>query len=211
MFSSNLVNAPQDARWHGTATAYFRLFYAKNLLITIFACLTIPEGILFRRWWSYSIAEDYSPYVPARPPPLHIIITNIPSYKFWLRIGIALFPEVFFIPATVICCAMRRFHPIAALVGCIVLFALFLTAASLNSLIVASGEVSFPNRDIWERMCYAEVGLQVTIVLIYAAMGTYACKAVHRWRIARNGVLAEEELELGAVKDVGEEDVRVFR
>lgn len=118
----------------------------------------------------------------------------------------ALVPDSAFTFATAILSATHYFHPISALVGAIILSGMYIIAASLNCIIVVSTEASFGARDTWSQLCYAEVGVQIVIGLLHAAMAVYASKAVHRWRRAKQGTLRNEEFGLEATK--GSEDER---
>jgi hypothetical protein len=115
------------------------------------------------------------------------------SYAPWLRICMVLVPDFAFIFATLILCATRRFHPITALIAAIILLGLYVTAALFNCLAVLSCEVYFEAIDTWSNICYAEVGVQGVIGILYIAMAVYAGKAVHRWRKARGGALSGTE------------------
>jgi hypothetical protein len=217
MLISNFRNAQQDDRWHGAAPTYFRLFLVKNILIVVLACLFVPESIIFRKSWieeGYSLEDTASPYAillqsiyTAPHFSLAMADNSNCSNDPWIRVSMALVPDAIFTFATAILCMTRCFHPITALVGAIILSGMYGSAASLNCLSVVANEVSFGARELWSRLCFAEVGVQVTITLLHIAMGVYASIAIHRWRKAKQGALrGNEEFGLEGTKGSGEEE-----
>jgi hypothetical protein len=75
-----------------------------------------------------------------------------------------------------------RWHPIAALVASFILFGLWTSGAALNAIIIASVEVGFVNLNNWYKLCYAEVGFQASMAILYAVMMGFSGNAVHMWR-----------------------------
>jgi hypothetical protein len=57
----------------------------------------------------------------------------------------------------------------------------------LNLLLVWSNEVAFENVHVWARLCYAEMGFQGVLAVVWVGMGVCGCVAVHKWRVGRKG------------------------
>jgi hypothetical protein len=83
MFISSISKVQQDDRWHGVALVYFRLFFAKNILLIVLACLFISESIIFRKSWTeagYSVDDYYSPY--ALPTALYSCCLSLFNFHY---------------------------------------------------------------------------------------------------------------------------------
>jgi hypothetical protein len=81
--------------------------------------------------------------------------------------------------------ATYSFHPVFALVSSFVVMALYVQVCWLNPLVALSSEVAFYNRDVWEKIAFAETAFESIICILYIAMLVYSCIAVHRWRKAK--------------------------
>lgn len=92
---------------------------------------------------------------------------------------------------------MHRWHPVTALVTCIVWLGFWITGATLNLLVVESWEIAFNNVDSWRTMVQCEVGFQFLLALTYLAMMGWAAAAVHRWRKAKKQDGEQVQLKSG--------------
>jgi hypothetical protein len=123
------------------------------------------------------------------------------SYHFWLRIGLALIPDVIVTLLYLVLIfnplhdSTYSLHPIFALVTSIAMIVLYANVCWLNPMIAYSNEVGFHNMQIWEKITWVETGFEVVLCLCWIAMMVGSCVAVHRWRIAQKA--AEDERRRG--------------
>ncbi|CAI6333782.1 unnamed protein product [Periconia digitata] len=174
-----------DKRWQGVQRHYFTVFILKNIVLVAFIGLTIAESVLISKWYKEMWTHPQSTKLDG-------------PVEFWTRIGIALIPDVIITFVAIFCMLTQKWHPITALCSTVVLSALWLFCAVINSLITYSGEtIYFANmdyRDRWDAMCFAETGLQAAIAVMYMVMMGFAAKAVHVWRKGPR-VLAYRDVE----------------
>jgi hypothetical protein len=134
---------------------------------------------------------------------------NLPSYHFWLRIGMAYFLDLLctLISLVLILNPMHRatyaFHPVFALVQSLIMAIMWAAVSGTNPSLAWSEETFFEQRHEWEQIAYAETGFQVAICLLWGAMVVLSCIAVHRWRSAGKG----GNVRMGPVKGRQGDDV----
>ncbi|KAF2023039.1 hypothetical protein EK21DRAFT_81721, partial [Setomelanomma holmii] len=171
---------PTDIRWRGIERHHHKIFLVKSVLLILFSILVIAEYSLFKSWWEngpYDYHKDWT-WAP---------------YQFWLRIGIALIPDILVTLLTLILLlnplhhATYSFHPVFALVSSFCMFGLYVGVCFLNPLFALSNEVAFHNMDIWERIVFVETGFEGVICLCWVGMMGLSAVAVHRWRVGRRG------------------------
>ncbi|OAL03397.1 hypothetical protein IQ06DRAFT_344654 [Phaeosphaeriaceae sp. SRC1lsM3a] len=169
--------SPQDVRWQAHRNHHI-IFLVKSILLIPFIIVVIVEYSLFKDWWENG--PDHTRYDWEWAP-----------YHFWLRIGMALIPDVLLTLASLVLIlnpmhhATYSFHPVFALVSSFVVMALYVQVCWLNPLIAGSNEVGFYNQDVWEKIVYAETAFQGIICILYIVMVVYSCVTVHNWRMAK--------------------------
>ncbi|KAH7072507.1 hypothetical protein FB567DRAFT_633394 [Paraphoma chrysanthemicola] len=170
--------SPTDPRWHGFQRHHHALFFIKSVILAPFIILVIVDYALFKSWWesgSYSYHKSWE-YAP---------------YQFWLRIGLALIPDIILtlIYLILILNPLHRstysLHPVFALVASICMLGPYATVCWLNPMIAMSNEVGFPNMEKWEQIMWAETGMQALLALMWIEMMIASCVAVHKWRKGR--------------------------
>ncbi|KAF1913175.1 hypothetical protein BDU57DRAFT_521894 [Ampelomyces quisqualis] len=126
-------------------------------------------------------------------PKIHRKANKLYCYHFWLRIGMALIPDItlalisFILILNPVQHSIYSFHPVFALMSSFVMMVLYVQVCWLNPLIALSNKVVFNHQTAWENIVFAETGLESVICLLCIAMLVYSCIAVHKWRIARKG------------------------
>ncbi|KAK3209279.1 hypothetical protein GRF29_69g1339304 [Pseudopithomyces chartarum] len=170
---------PSDARWNGPQKHYFNVSTFRSLILIVYVVLVIVEGRLVSSWtrnWGY---RSTSPY------------------DFWARHGPYLVIDAALSLAMAFCIHKGRWGPVVALVTSILAFLMWFAAMLVNVLVVHYSEYSFPQRDEWERMAYAEGAMQLLIALCYLTMMVFAIKALRSWK--KNGnrapVSAEQRVD----------------
>ncbi|KAH4408600.1 hypothetical protein HBH92_146800 [Parastagonospora nodorum] len=169
---------PSDIRWQGRQRLHHTIFLAKNILLMPFIILVIVESALIKSWWPYE-SWEYAPY------------------EFWLRIGLALIPDLvytiiaFFLILNPMHHSTYSFHPIFALVGSVLTVCLYVQVCWLGPFLAYANEVQFPNEDAWQSIVYAEAGIQVVLLLMWAGMMGLSAVAVHKWRAGKKGGVEE--------------------
>jgi hypothetical protein len=83
------------------------------------------------------------------------------------------------------------FHPIFALVGSVLTVCLYIQVCWLGPFLAYANEVQFPNEDAWQSIVYAEAGIQVVLLLMWAGMMGLSAVAVHKWRAGKRGEVEE--------------------
>ncbi|KAF2824494.1 hypothetical protein CC86DRAFT_371811 [Ophiobolus disseminans] len=170
--------SPHDIRWQGPQRHHHALFLVKNFILFLFIILVIVEYPLFKNWWENGPYQSYKSWEYA-------------PYHFWLRIGLALIPDVLVTLTSLVLIlnplhhSTYSFHPIFALVSSIFLLSLYVNVCWLNPLIAYSNEVSFHNHQIWNKIVFAETAFEVVLCLCWIAMMGFSCVAVHKWRMAK--------------------------
>jgi len=118
-------------------------------------------------------------------------LTHLASYHFWLRIGLALIPDVLFTLLSLVVIlnplhhSTYSFHPVFALVSSLVMLSLYVNVCWLNPMIAYSNEVTFHREQIWEKITWAETGMEAVLCLCWIGMMGASCVAVHGWRVEK--------------------------
>lgn len=115
----------------------------------------------------------------------------------------ALLPDVISVILTHTLLHYNHYHPVYALTQALVIFCVYPSAIAFNLIVVYSDETGAWYVDSWQRLCWAEMGLQAVLMVLWIGLVVCSCIAVHKWRgIKAKGVLREvikEELELKSV------------
>jgi hypothetical protein len=136
------------------------------------------------------------------------------SYHFWLRIGLALIPDVLLTMVSIILIlnpmhhSTYSFHPVFALVTSLVMMSLYVNVCWLNPIVAMSSEVWFYNADVWDNLALAETGMQSILCIVWIVLMGYSCAAVHGWRKEKK----RADVKMGRLEEqggVGNEEGRV--
>jgi hypothetical protein len=153
-----------------------------------------------------SVREELGILTVSIPSPnLRNIANQTFSYHFWLRIGMALIPDVIvtIVYLVLILNPMHHstysLHPVFALVSSIVMMAMYANVTWLNVFIARSNEVGFHRSEVWEKLVYAETAFEGVICLLWIAMLVYSCVAVDKWRRAKKVGSAEGDRSVEGV------------
>ena len=158
---------PSDAYWNGPQKHYFNVSTFRSLILIVYVVLVIVEGRLVSSWtrdWGYRTTSPYD---------------------FWARHGPYLVIDAVLSLTMAFCVHKGWWRPVVALVTSILAFLMWFAAMLVNVLVVYYSEYSFPQRDEWGRMAYAEGAMQLLISFCYLAMMVFAIKAVRSWK--KNG------------------------
>ncbi|KAH6612128.1 hypothetical protein C7974DRAFT_419027 [Boeremia exigua] len=173
---------PRDPRWHGPQRWFFVLDLLRIVVLTAFTILAITETVLFRKWYnSWHSTVEYD--------------SDETAADFFLRLGLALIPDILSVLTTHALLSRTHFHPVYALVQSLIVCCLYAVALSLNTIIVVCNESSIPQIGAWRRLCYAEMALQGVLWGVWVGLVGCACKAVDAWRAGRVEDRIEERVE----------------
>jgi hypothetical protein len=118
---------------------------------------------------------------------------SLSSYRFWLRIGLALIPDLLLTLVSLVLIlnpmhhSTYSFHPVFALVTSFVMMSLYVNVSWLNHIVAMSREVWFVNADTWESLVLVETGFQGVLCIVWIVLVGYSCAAVHWWRKEKRG------------------------
>jgi hypothetical protein len=114
--------------------------------------------------------------------PCNPVNTNTPSASFTLRIGLAMLPDILSAILTPVLLHKQSLHPVYALTQALVIFCLYPSALSMNLISAYSDETRYDYMDSWQALCWAEMGVQGVLAVLWGVLVGCACVAVHGWR-----------------------------
>ncbi|KAJ4986811.1 hypothetical protein SVAN01_07738 [Stagonosporopsis vannaccii] len=188
---------PRDPRWQGPQRWYLFIDLFKNIVLFFFTILIIVETSLYRKWYnSYFDTVEFD--------------SEETILDFFVRIGIALLPDILSALLTWYLQSRSHFHPVYALTQSLIIFCLYPIILTFNVIVVLSDETGMTNISTWRQLCYAEMGLQAVLTVCWIGLVVCSCVAVHMGRRGRGEErmrgLMRQEMELKGLDVEGKKD-----